>query len=172
MKADILLIFIIGYILFSLLLYLFGVTDIIYDYLKSSPNNYILDFSFENNAHTKITPDDKSKALKLSKEELGRTAWSFFHSIAAAYPIEATSDDKIALENFINSMKYLYPCGICREHFKEVIKSVELKSNDRSDVVRYFCDLHNVVNKRLNKPIFDCSKAYDHWGGDCGCEIK
>ena len=39
-------------------------------------------------------------------------------------------------------------------------------------MVKYFCNLHNSVNKRLGKELFDCNKAYDHWGGDCGCEAK
>lgn len=29
--------------------------------------------------------------------------------------------------------------------------------------------LHNKVNERLHKPIFDCSLASSFWGGDCGC---
>jgi len=32
--------------------------------------------------------------------------------------------------------------------------------------------LHNKVNERLKKPIFDCKKAMDYWGGDCGCGSK
>lgn len=34
------------------------------------------------------------------------------------------------------------------------------------------CDLHNKVNASLKKPIFDCKKAFDFWGGDCGCDAK
>lgn len=45
-----------------------------------------------------------------------------------------------------------------------------LVTSNRKDVVGYFCKIHNIVNLRLNKEIFDCEKAFDHWGGDCGCD--
>lgn len=63
----------------------------------------------------------------------------------------------------------LFPCKICREHFIELIANNPIKNNSRQELVLYLCDIHNQVNKRLNKPIFDCEKASDFWGGDCGC---
>jgi hypothetical protein len=42
-------------------------------------------------------------------------------------------------------------------------------SHDREGVVNYICDLHNKVNNHLGKPKFECSKAFDFWGGGCGC---
>ena len=45
-----------------------------------------------------------------------------------------------------------------------------IKDNSREELVYYICDIHNQVNKFLKKPIFDCKKAFDIWGGDCGCE--
>jgi hypothetical protein len=36
----------------------------------------------------------------------------------------------------------------------------------------YLCELHNVVNKMLNKPTFDCFTLEEHWGGDCGCDLN
>ena len=45
-----------------------------------------------------------------------------------------------------------------------------LKANSREELVNYICKIHNIVNKVLNKPIFDCKKAFDYWGGDCGCD--
>jgi hypothetical protein len=29
--------------------------------------------------------------------------------------------------------------------------------------------LHNKVNERLGKEIFNCAAAFNYWGGDCGC---
>jgi hypothetical protein len=45
-----------------------------------------------------------------------------------------------------------------------------IKNDSRSEIVLYICNLHNVVNERLKKPIFDCAKAFDFWGGNCGCD--
>jgi|LauGreDrversion4_2_1035121.scaffolds.fasta_scaffold278872_2 FAD-linked sulfhydryl oxidase len=50
-----------------------------------------------------------------------------------------------------------------------MLKQYPIKTGSRHDLVYYLCDLHNHVNKRLHKPIFDCDKAFNVWGGDCGC---
>jgi hypothetical protein len=50
-----------------------------------------------------------------------------------------------------------------------MIEDNKIRNNNRKELVYYICDLHNIVNKRLNKPIFDCKKAFSFWGGDCGC---
>ncbi len=55
---------------------------------------------------------------------------------------------------------------------KEMIEQNPPKSKTREELVYYMCDIHNIVNKRLNKPIYDCKKAFDIWGSDCGCEAN
>ena len=49
---------------------------------------------------------------------------------------------------------------ICSAHFQLIIK----KDN-------HFKHLHNKVNAKLKKPIFDCKKAFGFWG-ECGCSKK
>lgn len=63
----------------------------------------------------------------------------------------------------------LFPCNKCQKHFKKMIEENKIRNNSREELVYYICDLHNIVNKRLHKPIFDCKKAFSFWGGDCGC---
>ena len=53
-----------------------------------------------------------------------------------------------------------------------MLNEIPIKHNSREELVYYICDLHNHVNKRLGKPIFECKKAFDFWGGDCGCDAK
>ena len=47
-----------------------------------------------------------------------------------------------------------------------------LGNNDegREVLAKYFCDLHNNVNNRLQKPQFDCASVFEYWGGECGCD--
>lgn len=45
-----------------------------------------------------------------------------------------------------------------------------IKNNSREEFVMYICFLHNKVNERIGKPIFDCKKAFEFWGGECGCQ--
>ena len=172
MKVETGIIFISGYIIFCVLLQLFGIGELIKGRIKEfkDSNNELI--SSKSTEHTKIAPDDLSTPLTLSKEELGRITWSLFHSVGAAFPLEPTKEYITALENFMNSMRFLYPCKLCREHFKEVLDTTPITVKDRKSAVRYFCELHNKVNKRLNKAEFDCTKAKEYWGGDCGCDIE
>lgn len=62
-----------------------------------------------------------------------------------------------------------YPCKECGSHFKKLLEENPPDTRDRKRFAMYMCDMHNKVNERLNKEIFDCSTLYDEWGGDCGC---
>jgi FAD-linked sulfhydryl oxidase len=53
-----------------------------------------------------------------------------------------------------------------------MLEKYPVKNDSREDLVNYLCYLHNKVNKRLNKPIFDCKEAFKFWGGECGCSEK
>jgi FAD-linked sulfhydryl oxidase len=47
-----------------------------------------------------------------------------------------------------------------------------IKATTREELVLYMCEIHNIVNRRLNKTEYDCKNAFDIWGGDCGCEVR
>jgi hypothetical protein len=120
---------------------------------------------------TQVVPDDSSQPLTLSKEKLGNYSWHILHSFAASYPKEPTADEKEAFVNLIKVFSLLYPCSKCRDHFKKLIEHHPPKSfSNRESAVIYVCEIHNFVNYRLNKLLFDCSQALERWGGgDCGC---
>jgi hypothetical protein len=124
-----------------------------------------------NNERTILKTDDSSKPLSLSKEELGRHSWALLHSVASAMPSIPSEEDKLALENFLVSLAHVYPCKICGKHFSQMLKDYPIKHNSREEFAYYLCDLHNKVNVRLGKPVHDCKKTFDIWGGDCGCNV-
>ena len=117
-----------------------------------------------------LTPEGATKPLTLTKQEIGRNTWSLLHSMAAAYPNEPTDDDKKQITNFMYGLAPLFPCKICGSHLLKMLNKEGAKANSREELVNYICKIHNIVNKVLNKPAFDCKKAFDFWGGDCGCE--
>lgn len=92
--------------------------------------------------------------------------------MAAAMPNNPTPEDKKAVEDFLNSISKIYPCKICSKHFKEMLQENPIKYNTREELVFYLCGLHNNVNERLGKPIYECHQAFEIWGGDCGCEVE
>ena len=44
-----------------------------------------------------------------------------------------------------------------------------INMNTRKELINYICNIHNIVNKVLNKTEFDCEKAYDVWNGNYQC---
>jgi hypothetical protein len=53
-----------------------------------------------------------------------------------------------------------------------MLRDNPIENESREKLVAYLCRLHNKVNARLKKPIFDCEKAFQYWGGECGCTDK
>jgi hypothetical protein len=46
-----------------------------------------------------------------------------------------------------------------------------VEANGRFEAMHYMCYLHNLVNERLGKEIFDCKIVEDMWGRKgCGCD--
>ena len=125
-----------------------------------------------NNNTSQITPDKDSLPLRLNKESLGHISWEVLHTFAASYPTKPTKEDQKQFKNLISAFTHLYPCPDCRKSFKLLISENPVKTGNREEVVNYICDIHNLVNKKLGKEIFDCKKAMDFWGGGCGCSGK
>ena len=42
-----------------------------------------------------------------------------------------------------------------------------MQTGSREEVGQWMCDVHNIVNERLGKPHFDCTKLAETW--NCGC---
>jgi len=124
-----------------------------------------------NQNHTILQPEDSKKPLKLSKEELGRHTWSLLHSVASSIPSLPTEATKKHISTLLGSLAELYPCKVCGKHFKEMLKENPIRYESREEFAYYLCDLHNKVNVRLGKPIYECKKTFDIWGGDCGCNV-
>ena len=85
----------------------------------------------------------------------------------ARFPDKPTDDDRLALKTFIQLFARLYPCGECASHFQKLIKKYPPQTSTRSAAAGWACEMHNKVNIRLHKPLFDCSKIGDFY--DCGC---
>lgn len=43
------------------------------------------------------------------------------------------------------------------------LKDSPPKVESQKVLSRWLCDTHNVVNKKLGKPIFDCTKVNERW---------
>lgn len=85
----------------------------------------------------------------------------------ARFPEEPTSDDSLALKTYITLFARLYPCGECAAHFQKFLAKYPPQTSSRNAAAGWACFMHNKVNERLKKPLFDCNKIGDFY--DCGC---
>jgi mitochondrial FAD-linked sulfhydryl oxidase len=109
---------------------------------------------------------------KLSNQEirarLGRSTWTLLHTMAATYPAFPTVKHKRDTLQFIYLLSSLFPCAECAGHFQKLLSENPPEVGTHDEFVQWLCKAHNIVNKRLGKPIMDCSKVNEVWS--CGCE--
>mmetsp|Transcript_39305 Transcript_39305/g.54606 ORF Transcript_39305/g.54606 Transcript_39305/m.54606 type:complete len:145 (-) Transcript_39305:9-443(-) len=77
----------------------------------------------------------------------------------------------------VESLARIYPCAECSKHFQIIVKDNPVEAETGEKLSQYMCRLHNVVNRGIKKPIFNCDKVEARWGEvDCGeqdaCVIK
>jgi hypothetical protein len=80
--------------------------------------------------------------------------WHTIHIVALGYPKNPTYTDKKCAKEFYESLAYLLPCNICRQHYKEHLIKNPLTPflDSRTDLIKWTVDIHNGVNKMLEKP--------------------
>jgi FAD-linked sulfhydryl oxidase len=101
------------------------------------------------------------------RAELGRSAWKVFHTILAQYPEKPTVEEKDTLKSYIHLFSRVYPCRECAEHFQVLLKQYPPQLSSREVASQWGCHVHNQVNDRLGKPLFDCMDISDKY--ECGC---
>lgn len=111
----------------------------------------------------KMLNKEKPPDCPLDRMALGRNTWSLLHTMAAFYPKKPTVEDKNNMQEFIRLMSVLYPCKHCAHDFREDLKESPPKLDSMESLSLWFCEMHNKVNNKLNKPIFDCSKVDERW---------
>lgn len=104
----------------------------------------------------------------VTKEELGRSTWTFLHTLAAQFPQKPSKQQQRDAKELMAIISRLYPCKTCAEHFKEVLKTNPPKTSSGAALTQWMCQVHNIVNKSLGKPEFPCEQVDFRWGAfDC-----
>lgn len=87
----------------------------------------------------------------------GPLGWMTLHSVSAIYPENPTQEERLLLENFVESFRECITCVHCKEHFTAMLNTYKRKhpewSSSRYHFFLFVCRAHNTVNKRLDKPI-------------------
>ncbi|XP_037523200.1 FAD-linked sulfhydryl oxidase ALR-like [Rhipicephalus sanguineus] len=97
------------------------------------------------------------------RSELGRCTWSLLHSVAAYYPKRPSAEQQRDAEQFFRLFARLYPCKECAQDFRTELDSSPPRVTSRTELAQWLCEQHNVVNRKLGKPEFDCSRVDERW---------
>ncbi|KAG7672620.1 hypothetical protein Ndes2526B_g08853 [Nannochloris sp. 'desiccata'] len=104
-------------------------------------------------------------AAGITKEDIGRATWLFLHTLAAQYPERPTRQQRKDAKTLIDVLTRMYPCGECARHFKQVVAASPPQVENRKAFSHWMCEVHNVVNRSLGKPSFNCDLVESRWAG-------
>ena len=100
--------------------------------------------------------------------------WHSLHTISFNYPVEPTKTNKRDYRQFILSLQNILPCKNCRKNLKTNFKQLPLTSaimTNRDTFSRYIYNLHELVNKMLNKKsnltYCEIRERYEHFRSRC-----
>ncbi|KAI0460967.1 hypothetical protein LJB42_001296 [Komagataella kurtzmanii] len=96
-------------------------------------------------------------------EQLGKSTWTFLHSVAATYPESPSPSQQDDMRQFMNIFGKIYPCWFCAKDFQKWSSKNEPKLKTQEEFGRWLCDAHNEVNAKLGKPKFDCNLWKQRW---------
>jgi hypothetical protein len=80
--------------------------------------------------------------------------WHTIHITALSYAEKPSYAQKRAAKDFYESLAHLIPCPKCREHYSTHLQKFPISPHldRREDLFRWTVNVHNVVNKSLDKP--------------------
>ena len=107
----------------------------------------------------------------------GPSMWHYLHTMSFNYPVEPSKENKHYYKEFVKNLQYTLPCKYCRINLKNNFKAHPIKEchmKDRESFSRYVYELHELVNKMLNKKsglkYCDVRERYEHFRSRCSNE--
>lgn len=119
------------------------------------------------------------------KDDLGRSTWGFLHTMAANYPDVPNKEDISNMSTFFSIFAKVYPCDMCAKDFqKELVCCMQtnflnlileshcpirrlvnepIQTSSQHSLSQWLCRMHNKVNSKLGKPLFDCRLVNERW---------
>lgn len=93
----------------------------------------------------------------------GPLGWMTLHSISTSYPEDPTPAEKHLASAWLDMFRDTITCPYCKEHFTEIYGNYRRVYpnflNSRQDFAMFAFRIHNTVNRRLKKPIYESVAA-------------
>ena len=124
-----------------------------------------------------FTKSDLSNRDGMLTTVWGPSMWHVLHTMSFNYPINPTAADKDHYRDFVIGLQHVLPCKYCRINLTKNFKSLPLtmkNMKNRDSFSRYIYNLHELVNKMLNKhsglTYCDVRERYEHFRARCTVE--
>ncbi|PNW85134.1 hypothetical protein CHLRE_03g173200v5 [Chlamydomonas reinhardtii] len=112
-----------------------------------------------------------AQAAATAKAEVGRATWTLLHMLAAQFPDRPSRQQQRDARTLVDCLTRIYPCGDCAEHFAEIVRRDPPAVGSGREFRRWLCGVHNRVNSRLGKPVFNCDLVEARWA-PLGCSAE
>jgi len=92
----------------------------------------------------------------------GPCSWKFIHIVTVSYPNNPTEEDKANYHKYFMALKNVLPCEKCKSNMSRHLELIPLSEDvlsNRTSLVQWGIDLHNMVNKKTHKPILSYDEA-------------
>lgn len=89
----------------------------------------------------------------------GPLGWMTLHSVSTLYPERPTQTEQTLMSTWLDMFRDTITCNSCRGHFTEMLAAYRSHFprmlSSRQDFAIAVFRMHNAVNRRLSKPVYD-----------------
>lgn len=94
-------------------------------------------------------------------DQWGPNFWQTLHTLTFTYPNRPTARDRRIYYHTLRYIGLTLPCPVCRRDYLAYLKKYPPNLESRFTLSRYMVDLHNEVNRKLNKSVVDYDTVLD-----------
>lgn len=104
------------------------------------------------------------KEIIITPKIWGPYLWNFLHYLSYNLFDNLDFNQKKQIFLFFISLEYIIPCKICKTHYKIYLREnmINEEKINKSYLIKWVCDLHNNINKRLNKKEYSFKECIKH----------
>jgi len=81
----------------------------------------------------------------------GPIFWNTMHIVTLGYSHAPSKEEQDAANQFFQSLAYVIPCPVCKEHYAGFIQKSPPAVKNRNELINWIFELHNNVNEQLGK---------------------